>query len=71
MYLGLNAALGGALGFLSTVGGSILLQLMGNFNMKLFLINISSIQVLFALSGFTLLICAIYIHFYIKEINKF
>lgn len=69
MYLGLNAAIGGALGFLSTVSGSLLLKMLGNFKMNLFFITIGSIQVLFALSGIIFLICAIYIHLYIKEIK--
>jgi hypothetical protein len=70
MYLGLNAAIGGTLGFLSTVSGSLLLKLLGNFKIDLFLITISSIQVLFALSGIILLISVLYIHLFIKEIKR-
>lgn len=70
MYLGLNAAIGGLLGFFSTLLGSTLLKLLQNFRLNLGLSSIGSIQILFLLSGILLALCVVYIHVYIKEINE-
>lgn len=68
MYLGLNAAVGGVLGFLSTIFGSVLLKLLQDLRLHIIFFDISNMQILFLLSGTMLFICALFIHFYIKDI---
>lgn len=70
MYLGLNAALGGLVGFASTIFGSILLKLMSSVKISFMIFNIGNMQILFLLSGISLLVCSLYIHFSIKEIKE-
>lgn len=70
MYLGLNAAIGGVLGFLSTMVGSVLLKLLQSFKVQILIFQISNMQILFLLSGTLLFVCAIYIHIFIKDIKE-
>ncbi|MCM8711479.1 MFS transporter [Clostridium sp. SYSU_GA19001] len=69
MYLGLNAAVGGLLGFLSTIVGSRILTLLGDNGVTFFNFNFSNMQILFSISGILLTICTLYINLFIKENN--
>jgi Na+/melibiose symporter-like transporter len=66
VYIGFNAALGGLMGFLGTLAGSGLLIVMHGMGLNLSGFMISGMQVLFLLSGLTLMLSAAYSHFFIK-----
>mgnify|MGYP000853323967 FL=1 len=68
IYLGFCSALGGIVGFSSTVMGSRLLKFLQSLN-TVFLFNAGAMQVILALSGVLLVFCTLYIHFFIKD-NK-
>jgi MFS family permease len=67
MYLGANAAIGGLLGFVSTIIGSSILKLLDGKNFGGGLLSFNNMQILFALSGILLGICAVYVHEFLKE----
>ena len=66
VYIGFNAALSGLIGFMSTLVGSSVLFLLHSFKLNIFGFTIGSMQIVFAISGILLGICAAYIHFFIK-----
>ncbi|HEY5560818.1 MAG TPA: MFS transporter [Clostridiaceae bacterium] len=68
MYVGTSAAIGGLLGFTSSIIGSIILSIVGTKIIKLGIFAISNMQIIFAISGIALFICAIYIHYFIKQV---
>jgi Na+/melibiose symporter-like transporter len=69
IYLGVNAAFGGVLGFLSTLLGSGVLSLLQGKSFSISSFSIGNMQILFALSGLLLVVCTIYVHFFLKD-NK-
>ena len=67
VYIGFNAALGGLMGFLGTLAGSVLLVFFGGLDLHISSLKISGMQMLFAISGTILVLCAAYAHFFIKQ----
>ena len=66
IYIGFNAALSGLIGFMSTLVGSGILVLLSSFKLNISGFTIGSMQVIFAISGILLAVCAAYIHLFIK-----
>ncbi len=66
VYIGFNAALSGLIGFMSTLVGSFVLFLLHSFKLNLHGFTIGSMQVIFAISGILLGVCAAYIHLFIN-----
>ncbi len=66
VYIGFNAALSGLIGFLSTLLGSAVLIFLDSFKLNISGFTIGSMQIVFAISGVLLAICAAYIHWFIK-----
>jgi hypothetical protein len=66
MYLGANAAIGGVIGFISTIIGSYLIELFKNYNTHIGVFSISNMQYIFAISGVLLLVCVLYVNFFMK-----
>lgn len=69
VYIGFNAALGGFMGFLGTLAGSGLLVILHGMELHIAGMKVVGMQVLFAMSGVLLVLCAAYAHFFIKQ-NK-
>lgn len=67
VYIGFNAALSGLIGFVSTLMGSAVLLLLSSFKLDISGFTIGSMQVIFAISGILLAVCAAYIHLFIKH----
>ncbi|HEY5560869.1 MAG TPA: MFS transporter [Clostridiaceae bacterium] len=67
MYLGSSAAIGGLVGFISSILGSVILSLIGPRIFNLIGFNVSNMQIIFACSGIALGLCALYIHIFIKK----
>jgi hypothetical protein len=67
VYIGFNAALGGVMGFLGTLAGSGILLLFGNAGVAILPHGVGGMQVLFALSGIILMLCAAFAHFFIRQ----
>ena len=72
IYLGVNAACGGVLGFLSTIIGSSILGMLQGGSFAISSFRIGNMQILFAMSGMLLIVCALYVHVFLKEaaVNK-
>jgi len=66
VYIGFNAALGGLMGFIGTLAGSVLLVLFNSLGLHVLSFKLGGMQILFAISGILLIFCAAYAHFYIK-----
>ncbi|NJD01618.1 MAG: MFS transporter [Ruminiclostridium sp.] len=66
VYIGFNAALSGLMGFLSTLLGSVLLILFSTLKISISSFTIGSMQIIFAISGLLLGVCAAYVHLFIK-----
>jgi MFS family permease len=69
VYLGVNAAVGGLLGFLSTLIGSTIIGLLQGKNFELGIFSIGNMQIIFAMSGILLGLCTLYVHLVLKD-NK-
>lgn len=67
VYIGFNAALGGVMGFLGTLAGSGMLLIFGASGLRIASLNAGGMQVLFAISGIILMLCAAFAHFFIKQ----
>ncbi len=67
VYIGFNAALGGFMGFLGTLAASVLLVVFGGMGLHISSFKIGGMQMLFAISGIILILCAVYTHFFIKQ----
>jgi MFS family permease len=67
MYLGANAAIGGLLGFLSTILGSFILTILGEKKILISSFSIGNMQIIFGLSGVLIGLCALYVHMFFKE----
>lgn len=67
VYTGFNAALGGLMGFLGTLSGSVLLGVFDKMGLHIGSFMISGMQMLFLLSGILLMICSAYANFCIKQ----
>lgn len=63
IYIGFSSAIGGIVGFGSSLLGSLLITILGNYRLKQFGFEAGSMQILFGLSGILLICCMIYIHF--------
>lgn len=67
VYIGFNAALGGMMGFLGTIAGSVLLIVFEGMGLHISSFKIGGMQMLFSISGILLIVCAAYAHFFIKQ----
>jgi Na+/melibiose symporter-like transporter len=67
VYLGVNAAVGGLLGFLSTLLGSAVIGLLQRKSFSLGDLSIGNMQIIFAVSGVLLAFCTLYAHLFLKE----
>ena len=67
VYIGFNAALGGVVGFLGTLVGSVLLVVFDRMKIHISDFKLGGMQMLFSISGILLIICAAYVHFFIKQ----
>jgi MFS family permease len=67
VYTGFNAALGGLMGFLGTMGGSVLLGVFDKMGLHIGSFIISGMQMLFFISGALLVLCSLYAKFCIKQ----
>jgi Na+/melibiose symporter-like transporter len=66
-YLGVSAAIGGIIGFLSTLLGSFILRGLKNFKFTLGSVVVGNMQIVLSLSGVLLVITAVYIHFIMEK----
>lgn len=67
VYIGFNAALGGLVGFLGTLLGSVLLVVFESLGLHISSFKLGGMQMLFSISGILLTICSAYAHFFIKQ----
>jgi MFS family permease len=67
IYLGVNAAYGGVLGFLSTIVGSSILGVLQGNSFAVSSFRIGNMQILFAMSGMLIAVCTLYVHVFLKE----
>lgn len=67
VYLGASAALGGIIGFLSAMIGSLILKLLEGFNFSLANISIGNMQIVLSLSGVLLIGTALYVHYAMEK----
>ena len=67
VYIGFNAALGGLVGFLGTLVGSVLLVIFESMGLHILNFKFGGMQMLFSISGILLTFCAAYVHFFIKQ----
>lgn len=67
IYLGFIAAIGGLVGFASTLAGSVLLGLLSGVKLNFLGVTVGNMQMIFAVSGFMLGVCAAYVHFFIDR----
>jgi Na+/melibiose symporter-like transporter len=67
IYLGVNAAFGGVLGFISTIAGSAVLGLLQGYSFNISSFSIGNMQILFSMSGISLAVCTLYVHGFLKE----
>lgn len=67
VYIGFNAALGGLMGFLGTLLGSVLLVVFENMGLHISSLKLGGMQVLFSISGILLALCSAYAHSFIKQ----
>ncbi len=70
LYIGANAAISGAVGFLGTLIGAFIMYKIGPQGFVLFGMVIKAQQVLFVISGLLSIACAIYIHYIIEKKYK-
>ena len=67
VYVGFGAALGGIVGFASSLLGSVIVGALAALKFNLLGIIIGNMQVVFFISGILLTVCAAYIHYFIKK----
>lgn len=70
VYLGFNAAVGGIVGFSTTLIGSLLVGALEGLKFNLLGFNIGNMQAVFGISGLLLGICVAYIHCFIRNNEK-
>jgi Na+/melibiose symporter-like transporter len=62
MYLASNAAVGGLVGFVSTLAGSAILRILEEYRFSIVAFSVSNMQIIFALSGLVLGACSLFVH---------
>jgi MFS family permease len=67
MYLGMNAAFGGIIGFLTAILGSTIVSAIKANTISIFGISIGAMQMLFGMSGILILFCAVYVHYVMEH----
>lgn len=67
VYIGFNAALGGLMGFMGTLAGSVLLVIFEGQGLHISSFKLGGMQMLFSISGILLILSAVYAHFFIKQ----
>ena len=70
IYLGASAALGGIVGFCSTLVGSLIVKQFKGLSKELIGIHIGNLQIVFILSGILLFIAAVYVHIGMPDPRK-
>jgi len=70
VYIGFNAALGGLIGFLSTLAGAFFIGVFKDLKLSISGFTFGNMQIVFAISGILLAVCVAYIHIFIKEAQK-
>lgn len=66
MYLGMNACIGGLIGFLTTLFASYLVKIFENKSIILLGISIGNMQMLFGMSAVLMVVCSIYVHVFME-----
>jgi MFS family permease len=66
VYTGFNAALGGAVGFVSALIGSFIVGALSGAQFTIAGFSIGNMQVVFGLSGILLVVCAGFIHLFVR-----
>jgi hypothetical protein len=62
VYLGFNGAIGGLIGFVSVLGGSLIVGGFEGFKFNVLGVNIGNMQVVFGISGILLAGCVFFLH---------
>ena len=70
MYIGVNAAVTGIIGFFGVFIGAFIMEVVAKHNLNIFGLPIRGQQILMLISGILLFTCAIYIHFVIQKNKK-
>ena len=70
MYIGVNAAVIGIIGFFGVFIGAFIMEVVAKHNLNIFGLPIRGQQILMLISGILLFTCAIYIHFVIQKNKK-
>jgi len=69
IYIGFSSAIGGAIGFASSLVGSLLITVLGDVKIKQFGFEAGNMQILFALSGVLMIFCMAYVNLLKKKIK--
>lgn len=69
IYIGFSSAIGGLVGFASSLVGSLLITILGDYKLTQFGFEAGSMQILFALSGILMVLCMVYINLLKKKIK--
>lgn len=67
VYLGFSAALGGLVGFISTLIGSLILGILNGIKLNLMVFTVGNMQIVFGISGILLAVCAAFVHYFIRN----
>jgi Na+/melibiose symporter-like transporter len=67
VYIGFNAAIGGLIGFLTTLAGSFIVGSLEGYKFNFLGISIGNMQLVFGLSGILIAVCVAFIHYKIKD----
>lgn len=70
IYIGFSSAIGGLVGFASSILGSLLITILRDYRLKYFGFDAGSMQMLFGISGVLLICCMIYINSLKKKIDE-
>jgi hypothetical protein len=69
IYIGFNSAIGGLTGFTSTLIGSFIVGRLEDRTFNFLGLNMTNMQIVFAISGIILALCAAYVHLFIQKKN--
>jgi len=70
MYIGVNAAVTGIIGFSGVFIGAFIMEVVAKYNLVFWGLPIKGQQILMLISGMLLFTCAIYIHFVVQKNKK-
>jgi len=69
IYIGFSSAIGGFVGFASSLAGSLLITILGDIKIKRLGFEAGNMQILFALSGVLMIFCMAYVNLLKKKIK--